>query len=66
MSLRSFHIVFIIVTVVLSLYVSMWGIREFAMEKSTLGLVLSVIFLINAGALILYGKKTFGKLRDLP
>jgi hypothetical protein len=66
MSLRAFHIVFIIVTVVLSLYVSLWGIREFAQEKSTLGLVLSVVFLLNAAALIFYGKRTFGKLRDLP
>lgn len=66
MSLRAFHIVFIIVTVVLSLYVALWGIREYAQEQSTMGLVLSIIFLINAGLLILYGKKTFGKLRDLP
>ena len=32
MSLRAFHIIFIIVTVVLSLYVALWGIREFAQE----------------------------------
>lgn len=66
MSLRAFHIVFIIVTVVLSLYVALWGIREFAQERSNLGLGLAVVFLTSAVGLMVYGKKAFAKLRDLP
>jgi len=66
MSLRAFHIVFIIVTVVLSLYVALWGIREFAQEKSTMGLVLGILFLITAIAGMVYGKKAFTKLKELP
>ena len=66
MSLRAFHIVFIIVTVVLSLYVALWGIREFAQEKSSMGLVLGILFLITAIAGMVYGKKAFTKLKELP
>ena len=66
MSLRAFHIVFIIVTVVLSLYVALWGIREFAQERSNMGLVLGILFLITAVGLMVYGKKAFAKLRELP
>jgi predicted membrane protein len=66
MSLRAFHIVFIIVTVVLSLYVALWGIREFAQEQSTMGLTLAILFIITAVAGVIYGKKAFTKLRELP
>jgi high-affinity Fe2+/Pb2+ permease len=59
MSLRAFHIVFIIVTVVLSLYVAMWGIRQGS-------LWLGITFLVAAAGLIIYGKKAYTKLRELP
>ena len=66
MSLRAFHIVFVIVTTVLSLYVALWGIREYSQEQSITALTLGVLFLLMAVALMIYGKKVFGKLRDLP
>ena len=66
MSLRAFHIVFVVVTTVLSLYVALWGIREFAQERSATALTLGVLFLAMAVGLMIYGKKTFAKLRDLP
>jgi hypothetical protein len=66
MSLRAFHIIFIIVTVVLSLYVALWGIREFAQERSSTGLVLAILFLITAVGGMIYGKKAFSKLKELP
>ena len=66
MSLRAFHIVFIIVTVVLSLYVALWGIREFAQERSSTGLVLAILFFITAIGGMIYGKKAFTKLKELP
>ncbi len=65
MSLRAFHIVFVVVTIVLSLYVALWGIREFSQERSVLALTLGVLFLAMAVGLMIYGKKTFAKLRDL-
>lgn len=66
MSLRAFHIIFIIVTVALSLFVVMWGIREFARERDLAALGMAVLFLGTAVALAIYGKKAYGKLRDLP
>ena len=66
MSLRAFHIVFVIVTIVLSLYVALWGIREFSEERSTSALTLGILFLVMAVGLMIYGKKAFTKLRDLP
>lgn len=66
MSLRAFHIVFIIVTVALSLYVTGWGIREFARERDAAALGMAALFLVTAVGLVIYGKKAYGKLRDLP
>ena len=66
MSLRAFHIVFVVVTIVLSLYVALWGIREYTAERSATALILGVLFLAMAVGLMIYGKKAAAKLRDLP
>ena len=66
MSLRIFHIVFIVASVVLSLFVALWGIREFAQDRSTSGLTLGLLFLVTAVGLMIYGKKAFTKLKELP
>ncbi|HYI08902.1 MAG TPA: hypothetical protein VEK57_07505 [Thermoanaerobaculia bacterium] len=66
MSLRAFHIIFIIVTTALSLFVAMWGIREFALERNTTGLTLGILFAVTAVGLMIYGKKAYGKLKDVP
>jgi uncharacterized PurR-regulated membrane protein YhhQ (DUF165 family) len=66
MSLRAFHMIFVLVTVVLSLYVALWGIREYSQERSAGALVLAIIFLITAVGLMVYGKKAYGKLKELP
>jgi len=66
MSLRAFHIVFIAVSIALSLYVALWGIREFSEERSAGALTLALLFAAMAVGLMIYGKKTFAKLRNLP
>jgi uncharacterized PurR-regulated membrane protein YhhQ (DUF165 family) len=66
MSLRIFHIVFVIVTVALSLFVTMWGFREFTLERNNCALALAVIFFLTAIALTIYGKKVYTKLKELP
>ena len=66
MSLRVFHIVFVIATVVLSLYVALWGIREFSHERNFGALALAVLFLATAIAGVIYGKKAAAKFRELP
>ena len=66
MSLRAFHIVFVIITTALSLWVALWGVREYTQEGSNTGLSLAVIFFATAALLIYYGKKVYRKLKELP
>jgi len=66
MSLKIFHIVFVIATTILSLFVALWGIREFAQQKSTGGLVLGLVFLAAAIALMVYGKRVYAKFKEIP
>ena len=66
MSLKIFHIVFVIVTTITSLFVALWGIREFAQQKSTGGLVLGLVFLAAAVALMVYGKRVYAKFKEIP
>jgi uncharacterized PurR-regulated membrane protein YhhQ (DUF165 family) len=66
MSLRVFHIVFVIVTIVLSLFVALWGIRAFEAERDVAALALAILFLVTAVVLTVYGKKVARKLKELP
>jgi hypothetical protein len=66
MSLKAFHIVFVIVTTVLSLFVALWGIREFAQQKSMPGLALGLVFLATAIALMVYGRRVWAKFKEIP
>jgi hypothetical protein len=59
MSLRVFHIIFVIASVVLCLFVALWGVRQ-------ANLWLALVFFPSALALAVYGRKVFIKLRDLP
>ena len=47
MSLRIFHIIFVIVCVGLSVCVGVWGIRDWMLERSAGALALGIIFLIS-------------------
>lgn len=66
MSLKVFHIVFVIVCVALSLYVGVWGIRDYMIERSNGALALGILFLVSGLVLVVYGRKAFEKLRELP
>jgi uncharacterized PurR-regulated membrane protein YhhQ (DUF165 family) len=66
MSLRAFHIIFVIATIVLSLFVALWGIREFSVERSVGALALAIIFFATAVGLVIYGKKVAAKFKELP
>jgi hypothetical protein len=66
MSLRAFHIIFITATIILSLYVTLWGIREYSAERNIGALGLSALFLAAAIALMIYGKKVLTKFKELP
>jgi membrane associated rhomboid family serine protease len=66
MSLRAFHIVFISVSVALTLYLAVWGVREFMASRSSLGITMAVVGLVGGASLIWYGKRVFRKLKELP
>jgi DNA-binding transcriptional regulator of glucitol operon len=66
MSLRAFHIIFVIVCVALAVFVGTWGIREYQREGSTGGLALGIIFIVSAVALVIYGVRVFRKLKEIP
>ena len=65
MSLRIFHIVFISVSVALTLYLTAWGVREFMVARSSLGITMAVVGLVGCASLIWYGKRVFHKLKEL-
>ncbi len=59
MSLRIFHIIFVMICVAFSIWVGVWGIRNHS-------IVLTVVFFASAVVLAYYGTRVYGKLRDLP
>ncbi|MGZ4808979.1 MAG: hypothetical protein ACXV7D_06565 [Thermoanaerobaculia bacterium] len=66
MSLKVFHIVFIVVCIALSLWVGVWGIRGYMAEHNTGALALAIFFLAGGLVLILYGRRAFEKLKEIP
>ena len=66
MSLRIFHILFVIVCVGFSASVAIWCFRDYAAERSPMALALGILFVVSGVALVVYGTKVYAKLRDLP
>ena len=65
MSLRIFHVIFIMVSLLLCLYVTLWGVRVYATTQSGNALMLAIVFGLCGIALLVYARKTFRKLKDL-
>jgi uncharacterized membrane protein YcjF (UPF0283 family) len=65
LSLRSFHLFFISVSIVLSAAVGVWGIRSWMDTKATEDLALGAFFFVAGIVLAFYGLKVRKKLRDL-
>ncbi len=65
MSLRIFHIVFIIAAFGLSVFVALWGFREWSATHSSAALVLALLFVACGVGLVVYGMVAVRKLRDL-
>jgi hypothetical protein len=66
MSLRIFHIVFVTVSVMLALFVGIWGIRAYLATREAGWLALGIVFLASGAVLVVYGKRVFRKLKELP
>jgi len=65
MSLRIFHIIFVTVSIALSVFVTIWGVREYILTRSTGALGLALVFFTGGVVLVWYANRAFKKLREL-
>jgi hypothetical protein len=65
MSLRAFHIAFIVVSIALSAVVTAWGVREFLAAGATSPLLVGIGAALTGTALVIYGTRFFRKLQEL-
>ncbi|MEE8368076.1 MAG: hypothetical protein V3S30_07140 [Thermoanaerobaculia bacterium] len=65
MSLRYFHVVFIVLSVAMTALVGGWGLNRYFTAGNGSDLALAVIFLVFGLVLVLYGLRFFHKLKEL-
>lgn len=65
MSLRAFHIAFIVVSIALSLVVTAWGVREYLNDAGASALAVGGVAALTGVALVIYGMRFFRKLQEL-
>ena len=65
MSLKSFHLVFIVASILLGLGVGAWGIREYQAKGEIAALILGILFLLMGGVLLVYGRRMLKKTKDI-
>lgn len=65
MSLRSFHLFFIAVSVLLAAWVGVWGVQSYLATRSVSDLALGVVFFLLGFVLLVYGRRVRRKLRAL-
>jgi hypothetical protein len=62
LSLKSFHVFFIVVSILLSVGVGAWGVEQYLERDSAMGLWMAVLFFVAGFALVVYAVRYFGKL----
>jgi hypothetical protein len=65
LSLRSFHLFFIAVSVLLAAWVGVWGVQSYLDTRSVSDLAMGLIFFVLGFGLLLYGRRVRRKLRAL-
>ena len=65
LSLRSFHLFFIAVSVLLAAWVGVWGVQSYLATRSVGDLALGVVFFLLGFVLFVYGRRVRRKLRAL-
>jgi steroid 5-alpha reductase family enzyme len=65
LSLRSFHLFFIAVSVLLAAWVGVWGVQSWQATRSGGDLVLGLLFVALGVVLLVYGLRVRKKLREL-
>ena len=65
LSLRSFHLFFIAVSVLLAAWVGVWGVQSWQTTRSGGDLTLGLLFVALGVVLLVYGLRARKKLREL-
>jgi steroid 5-alpha reductase family enzyme len=65
LSLRSFHLFFIAVSVLLAAWVGVWGVQSWQATRSGSDLALGLLFVALGVVLLVYGLRARRKLREL-
>jgi|GEM_PF-2767967 len=65
LGLKSFHVFFICVSIVLCLLVGAWGFHQYTQMESTTGLAMAIVFFLSGAVLVVYAVRFFGKLKRL-
>lgn len=65
MSLKAFHLVFVVASILLGLGVGGWGIMEYRANGEISALIMGLIFLVMGIGLIIYGKRMLKKTKHI-
>jgi hypothetical protein len=65
MSLKAFHIFFVVVSILLSLWVGVWGVQSYRAQGGASHLALAIVFFALGAALLVYGRLVARKLRAI-
>ena len=65
MSLKAFHVVFIVASIFLSFAVGAWGVVEYRAGGGGQSLAIGVLFYAGGLALVVYAMKFVRKIREL-
>ncbi len=65
MSLRAFHLLFIALSIAMSAVVGGWGLQRWLAGGEAADLALGAFFFLFGFTLVLYGVRTWRKLREL-
>lgn len=65
MSLKAFHIVFVIVSTLLAALFGVWAVRDFRAEGETVSLVMAIGSFVCAVGLVVYGRWFLRKLKKV-
>lgn len=66
MSLKAFHIVFVVASILMSFGVAAWGVRHYQVERQLADLLLSVLSLLAGVGLVFYARAVLRKLKHTP
>jgi glucose uptake protein GlcU len=65
MSLKTFHIVFIAMSILLAFFCGVWLLQEYAASRQATFLAAAIVFLVVGAGLVWYGKSVLRKLKHI-